>query len=435
MSKPAQPQREPASKPRAKRPPAQPSLLQNKRFVMGLSLFLAIIVWVIFAVIEGEEQERTIIVPVQPIRMEGVAEDIGLQPFWLNPAFNPHEFTIEITYRSKRYEVVTAEDFEAVFDTRGVHTVGAFSLPIRVSSERFEFEDRHRTLSLFFDHYSENTFDLELVIDGDIEVPDGFFAAEPLLLTRRVKVSGPRSFVRDIDRVKAILGIEDVLEETTEFEFLEIIAVNQFGDELSYLTIEDGTPEVSAVIPVWQRATLQSAAAFIDMPGAYQGNGNVLRYTMAPASFDAALPEAAIPESNGFIVGEIYARELSPANNKFTFSAGALTEIHFFETITEFTVEVDMSGMDTVRLDLPGEQVALPEGSGFTGTFRSITGITIVGPADIVNELTPGDLSGIVTAEELSADANQRLPVAIMIDRDDCWVFGEYIAQGTLRVE
>jgi len=434
MSKPAKPG-ESASDTRAKRPPAPPSLLQNKRFVMGLSLFLAIIVWVIFAVIEGEEQERGITVPVR-YSLEGtIAEDLGLQAFWLNPAFDPHDYTIEVAYRSKRYEVVTAEDFEAVFDARGVHTVGVFSLPIRVSSERFEFVDRQRSLSLYFDHYGENTFDLELAIDGDIDVPEGWYAAEPLLLTRRVKVSGPRSIVRDVDRVKAVLTIEDILTETTEFDKLEIIAENQFGDELSFLTIEDGAPEISAVIPVWRRATLQSAAAFLDIPGAYQGNGNALRYSVNPASFDAALPDAAVPESNGFIIGEIYARELSPQNNRFTFSADSLSEIHFFDDIGNFTVVVDMNGMDIIRLDLSGERVALAEGSGFAGTFGNIAGIRVVGPADAVSELTEEDISGMITAEELSAGANQRLPVAIAVNRDDCWVFGEYTAQGTLRAE
>jgi len=421
------------------------SLLQNKRFVMVVSLLLAIIVWVMFAVIEGDDHESTVTVPVD-FRLGAIAYDMGLQAFWASEETNVNTLTLDVTYRTMRYENVRADDIVAEINAAGVTTVGLAALSFRVEprvSGRFTVEDFHitgsnpplREIPLFFDHFGENTFDIDVIVQGDIVVPDDHFAAEPLLLQPRVRVSGPQSIVRQIATVQAILRVEEPLEATRRFDHLELIARNEHGGVLSFLTFEYDDPATGVVaeIPVWQQAQLDTAVAFVGLPGTLQPNG--LRYTVTPPRVHAALPAAAVPANGAFIVGDIHARDLSPQHNTFRFSASDLTEVHFFtpDDIDYFEVQVDMQGFDMITLTLPAEQITLAD-PRFAGVMRDATGITIVGPTDIVSELTAADITAVVvTTDETTTGANQRLALNITVGNDSSWVFGTHSVHITLN--
>ena len=424
------------------RAPQGPTLLQNKRFVMGISLLLAIVAWVLFAVIEGEVQMNTITVPVA-FELGSVAEERGWQAFWEHEVFNPDDMTVDVAYMSMRYITVRPEDITAELLTDVVVSPGLATIGFRVISndrDRFVVDSftisgsSHTSVQLFFDVPSQNSFDLELDIVGDIVVPEGYFAAEPLLLQRRVTISGPQTLVRQIDQVVARVQVDEALEPpSVEFENIAIIPMDANGSAIPFLTVEE---EVSAVIPVWREETLRAAVEFLHMPSALQGNGNGLRYGISPMSMTVALPGQAIPGDGGYIVGSIHARALSPEHNRFRFYTEEMAEIYFFNGVTVFEVEVDMTGFETITMTLPGGRVSLPEGSGLSGQFGNVANVTVVGPVEVLEELTPEDLGGMVTVtEETPRGSSQRLAVEISVDRDDSWVFGEYTVLGTIREE
>jgi len=434
------------------KPKKAATLLHSRRFVMALSLFLAIVVWVMFAVVQGEEHESTIAVPLQALDLDGtIAQELGLEAFWTGEANNPNYLTVDVSYRSLRHINVRPEDIQAVLVATEVFGAGHVSLEIRVSHadaqdrDRFEIlPDFHitgttqRTLPLFFDRPSENTFDLEPEVIDEFVVPEGYFAADLLLLQPRVRISGPQTHVREIDRVVVRLRAPDYTlyeERLFESEELELIALDVNGRAVPYLTIEN-SEEIRVMVPVWQREMLTSAVEFLHLPSAFQGNGNGLRYTISPQLLQAALPTEAIPATGGYIIGSILARELSPENNRFSFPAQDLVEIHFFEGEFTFEVEVDMRDFATTMLTLPATRVVLPENSSVTGQFGRITSVTVVGPADIIEELTPEDLTAVVViAEDTQLGTSQRLSVEISVNRDDSWVFGEYTVLATLQGE
>jgi len=423
------------------------TLLQNKRFVMVLSLLLAIIVWVMFAVIEGEEQENTIRVLVQ-FSLEGTAaERRGWHYFYDSPETNPRNLYVDVTVVSMRYEQIRPEDIRARLIATRVTEVGEDWLEIQVEPEHGRFEIRSFSIvghpedndqvPLFFDHFSENTFDIALEVRGEVNVPEGYFAADPLLLQQRVHVSGPQNVVRQIASVHAVLNINEELTETTSFEQLELIARNHDGAVLRYhryLTFEEGNPQITAEIPVWPVFDdLATAAAFINMPGAYQNNG--LQYTITPARVQAALPAAGVFNGSTFFVGEIHARELSPQTNRFTFAARDLSEVHFFTDIEYFEVEVDMQGFEQRQFTLPAGQIRLPANGMFSAAFRDVPGITVVGPAHILSELTAEDLTAVAVLNDDMEPGTQMqmLPLNITVNSDSVWVFDTHQVQAILR--
>lgn len=430
------------------------NLFGNKRFLMALSLFLAVIVWVLFVVVNGEDQEIVVTgVPVQPVSFEGtIAEQLGLEPFWSGLATGLENLTVSVTVTSRPYENITARDLYAELVTSSVNSSGEHTLEIRVTPKRAQ--DRNRftivsvtpaSVSLYFERPRKLEFELTAEVEGEIRVPEGYYAGDILFSRRFVSISGPASHVNAIAQVKAVIVPAGPLAETTVFENVGIVPVDAYGDIPPFLTVAESEP-INATVPVWKRARLRPALDFINVPGAYLSAPP--RYAISPASVRAALPEATLdalsPEgvyvegsASPYAVGTVDFHDLAPGHGKFTFSAADLKEIVFLDGTQAFTARVDMEGMDTVSLTLRGGAItalgdALPEAAP---RFRDVADVTVVGPEEVVANLRPEHLAGQVefTRETPSDAADYPVAIRVLQDdgmlRDDCWVYGNYKAR------
>ena len=416
------------------------TLLRDQRVLMGISLLLAMAVWLTLAVTGGDLQELTI--PDVPVRADfsgTVAEELGLEPFWAGPLTDPNNLTVDVRVRCKRYENITAETLEAVLVTGNEYTAGEHSLAIRVTAKREADRDRFELVSvtpgsipLYFDHYKSLEFGLTATTLGEVRVPEGYHAQELKLSKNIVTVSGPARLVDAITLVRAEVNLNDLTYgETTVFPSVPIYPVDRNGDTSPYLTVEGGAPQVNATLPVWKREALTPSVYFSHVPGVYINEP--LHVTVSPDTMDAALPEGSIAEDLRYDVGKISFQALSPANNRFTFPAQDLKEIRLFDETQAFTAVVDLAGFDTARFTLPEAQVeALPD-ERFFAQFEDINNVVVVGPKEIVNALAPLDLEGEVTIPADARPGTASLPVTIRVkDHEDCWIYGEYTVRARL---
>ncbi|MCL2106533.1 MAG: hypothetical protein FWH26_05700, partial [Oscillospiraceae bacterium] len=336
----------------------------------------------------------------------------------------------DVTVESRKYEPVTEEDIRAELMVGSVNGAGDYDLEIRVSKRSGkEFEiipTSKRTERVYFDTVKERTFELTPQLLGEVQVPEGYYADTVRLLPKTVRVYGAVTELNRISQIAAQIDVSEPLTETTEFPELPILCMNEFGDILGmYLTIEDGTA-VSATIPVWKQANLQTGVEFRQAHVNYLNHP--LPYKITPASVRAALPESSIP-ADRFSVGAVSFQELSPGANRFTFSVGEQTDIHYFGNVTQFAVEVDMSGMAEVSFTLPGTGISAVAGEdapAAAAAFGNVARVRVVGPEAVVKELSPESLSGevAITAETPAGSSVQ--PVTVRVARDDCWIFGAY---------
>ncbi|MCL2530567.1 MAG: hypothetical protein FWE40_00220 [Oscillospiraceae bacterium] len=413
-----------------RRPIISPQLWHNKRFAAAISLILAVIVWVMFAVVGGENQDRIITgitVNFDVSSLPPTAQH--LQPFWQTPADNPHELTIDVTVRAARNEIITAADIEAFVVLGDIFQSGPVMPEIRVTTtnDRVQIIDHEPMQApwLFFDHPSEDFFTLTLDISNAM-VQEGYFAAEPFLLHPTVQVSGPQSIVQRIDVVYARFEHDLTLNETTRFDDAYLAAYDQNGVRLSYLTFNGGQPEISAVQPVWQIAQMDTGVTFTGIPSAAQPS-----FSITPSRVNAAA--ANVPEEySAFIIGQIHAHQLSPSNNRFRFAASEISEVHFFTQVDYFEVEVDLQGYDMTSFMLPAAQIRLPDGSPFTATFGSAAGITIVGPEAILSEMTAQDITAVALLSDDLTPGTHRLPLHISTRQGGTWAFGEHFVTAQL---
>ena len=417
------------------------SLLRDQRVLMGISFVLAVVVWLMFAVINGNEQEITISnVPVDAVFSGTVAEELGLEPFWSGPLTDPNQLTVTVVVRCKRYESITADTLAAELVTGNEYTADEHTLAIRVSPKRPADRDRFTIVSvtpasipLYFDHPRTLTFELKPELIGAIRVPEGYHAEDVILSKRSVSISGPARLVDAITVVNAQITLDKTYGETTMFPDIPIVPVDRNGDTSPYLTVEEGNPEINATLPVWKRTSLYPTVDFKNVPGAYLSVP--LQVTVAPAAVRAALPESRITADLFHSVGEINFQALSPANNRFSFPVEELKEIRLFDETNAFTAVVNLDGFDTARLTLPGARVEPRPNERFSARFGNIGDVVVVGPAESVKNLTEDDLMGEVEIPEDARPGQTTLPVTIRVVREDCWAYGEYTVRATLTEE
>ena len=418
------------------------TLLRDQRVLFGISVLLAAVVWLVLAVINGDERVITIEnVPVRADFTGTVAEQLGLIPFSSGPLTDPDNLTVTVKVLCKRYENIKAETLQAELVTGSVSTAGEESLVILVTPRKEEDKDRFKvvdvipsSIPLYFDHERTREFKLTPEIIGDIRVPDDYSAEELQFLPKQiVSVYGPARLVDAVTAVKAQINAGGEYSQTTVFPKVRIVPVDINGDSSPYLVVEGGNPQINATLPVWKRATLTPAVDFRNVPGAYLNDP--LPVAVEPAGLRAALPEDKIAEDLRYGVGMIDFRALSPASNRFSFPAEDLKEIRIFDETKAFTAAVDLTGFDTQRFTLPGAQVEAAQGGRLTARFKDIDNVVVVGPAEVVAALTPFDLAGEAKIPEDARPGRTTLPLTIRVNRDDCWVYGEYTVSATLTEE
>jgi len=418
------------------------TLLRDQRVLLGISLFLAIVLWLVLAVINGDEQELTIPnVPVQADFSGTVAEELGLEPFWSGQLTDPGQLTVTVVVKCKRYEKITADTLEAELVTGNEYTAGEHFLAIRVTPKREADKDRYELVSvtpasipLYFDHFKSREFEPAAELVGEVRVPEGYHAEDVKLSKPGVSVSGPARLVNAVATVKAEVNLDNkTYRETTVFSDILVYPVDRNGDTSPYLIVEGGRPEVNATLPVWKITALYPAVDFQNVPGAYLSAP--LGVTVDPSAIHAALPGERIAENLRYSVGVVDFQKLSPANNQFSFPAEDLKEIRLFDEMQAFTAVVDLNGFDTARVNLLGTRVERMPGSRFAARFTDIDNVTVVGPAEVVAKLTPDDLTGVVEIPEGARSGRTTLPVTISVNREDCWIYGEYTVRVTLTEE
>ena len=434
---------------KTKRPP-----WQDNRALIIVSLVLGVIVWLVFAFVNGDREDHLIRnVPLQPIDLTGtIADDLNLQPFFPGD-IHPEDIRVSVVVSARRYDNITWEDVNAQLSVEDVNMAGDFNLRVNVTHarpgdvSRFEIKNYYiggvtsqKVLGVVFDVERTLPFELVPTVIGEVQVPEGSHAEELMLSKKYVSITGPQRKLASIARVLAEIEVKEPLEETAVYKDIKITPVDANGNAIPQFLVIEGS--VNATLPVWKIATLRSVADFVGAPEAYYASP--LHYTITPSAVRAA--SANIEPDQSFSVGTIDFASLSPGSHTKTFLAKDMTQIAFLDGTERFTVRVDLAGMAERALRLPAGNITPVQESDdtpkYTASFRDIQTVTVVGPEDILAELTPENLAAeaVVTDGALpganSLEARVRVvqanPGGETTAHPSCWVYGKYTVSAVL---
>ena len=416
--------------------------LNNNKFVAVLSLFLAVVIWLVVALQFSDRVEATL--TDIPVTFDTTMTDkLGLQ------MFGQTDLSVTVTVTGKRHEISTAvlsqDDFLVSASTANVTSADRYTLPITV---RAKDENRDiqivsfspASVDIYFDYNLTENFPVEVQIaakDDQISA-DGYIEGEPLVSTAEVTVSGAAAEVQKIARVLAKVTLTQPLSETTKFEKTELAIVNENGGTVrsTYVQVADGMKDVTVTVPILKVTQIKPTVRFKNSPSYFLEHP--ISVICSPSgAVEAAVPTELLESTDSLALGTIDFSRIKTGPNTFEFQAQDIPNIRVLDDIDSFRVYFSIDGFQSRKFTIPADRIALselPDDAAVSIPENTTLEVTVIGHAEELETLTADSLTATLDADALEADADaESLPVTISVtNTTSCWVSGSYTVPITI---
>ncbi|MCH5303325.1 MAG: hypothetical protein J1E41_00555, partial [Ruminococcus sp.] len=241
-------------------------LFRNNKFLLVLSLLIAISVWVIMSLSNTNESDTVISnIPIQ-INLSDEAVNNGLK------IFSGDDQTASVTVKGNRVTLgtISSDDIVVSAQTAGsISTSGTYALSLSTrkanSSDNFEIVSTASpsVITVYVDYSKEASFKVENKLI--YSVAEGYHA-DVALSTDEISVSGPRSEVSKIASaaIEGTIGGEIRADKSSEFD---IKLYDSLGSEISNGMINLSEETVTVNFSVLPEKEVPIKLAYENKPG------------------------------------------------------------------------------------------------------------------------------------------------------------------------
>lgn len=406
-------------------------LFDNNKFVLIISLFLAFIIWVGFSMYGGEEQEKTIEVPIKMDSMT-VPAQFNLQQFG---DYSNSTVLVKIVGKKAVIGTVNSDDIKVTASTLDVNTPGKHTLPLSVtidSTKDFQIVNTNTlSVEVYFDIYKEVSMAVTLDMQQEPEVPQGYQLGTITFSENKLLAHGPSTEVSKISKILARADIDDALTKTTTYK-AQIVAVDKYDNEIQNITI-DKADNFTVTIPVYKLAKLPVSVDLTNMPsGVTQDN---VKITYSVSSLNVAGEASTIDGMQSVVIGTVDFSELTDAETTFDFDVSTIAGIKIKSKVSNIRVTIDLSGYESKNLTLPasGIEIVNTTNKKVTVLTQSLE-IKAAGLTKSVNSIKVSDISAVLNIDEdVKSGDNQKLPLTLKTNVNGAWVVGTYEVQVNIK--
>lgn len=407
-------------------------LIYNDKYLIIISIILAVIIWIVTSINLSPETTKTINVSVAADFSGTAAEQLGLK------CYGDDKIDVEVTISCKKYLArdITADDLNVYLQTNAVTSSGTYDVPIRVETDEnaeFTVSSYYPTAyRAYFDVEDEKVMDVDIQYSNDDFIEEGYTMGQPLLSESTVTVRGPRSYVSQVASVTAVVNIEEKLTATTSMD-LTVNALDSNGSNVNYITIETGGENLTITIPVLREMVLDVTANFAGQPSRLDMSDFDISYSVDRVNA-GVLEDANITQA---VIGSIDFSKLNTGENTFTFNVESLDGFVILDNIDEIEVTVNVPSDYTEKtVSVSSDNIRVinaPEGYNATITGLSTNEVTVIGTEENLEDISASsvslvvDLSGVSAEDIKEGTASYKVTTALS-NSDTCWIYGDYTA-------
>lgn len=420
------------------------ALLNSNRFVLILSIVIAIGIWLVVAIQFSPETTKTFTgIPVV-IEESATAKNNNLVNF------TDQEYTVSVTVSGKRFAIsnLEPENIRVYANTSYVDTAGRQTVTLErvegIRDESIEVKSiTPREINLYYDRNATRILTLETEIHAPEEgiAPEGYLVDHERLSASQITVEGAETEINKIARVVVGVTLDSQIRKTTTVENPTISFLSAYGSELTqYISIKNN-PKIALTIPVYKKVTMPISVSFHNAPAAYASKS--LPVTFSPATASFGISEDRLEKLESVVVGTIdFAKIPGWQKTTFTFSAvGLMDDIKALEDTPEsFQVTVDTTDMISQRFTPSNNNIIFQNVPDTlqVEVLDDLGSVTVIGPEDSLNKLTSNNVYADVDIEsadqEIKAGGTYTCAARLYVRGvDDCWVYGEYRVQVRLN--
>ncbi|MBR3779119.1 MAG: hypothetical protein IKL13_05310 [Clostridia bacterium] len=412
-------------------------LLHKDKLMMLVSLILAIIIWVLVVYNQGSTQERTVSgVPVSITLTPYASEDLKLRIVDGADAVA----TVRVEGTRSAVGTLRAQDITVTADTSAVLKEGTYKLPLRVTSSGnckvlgvVGDDGSSNTVTITCDVWSEKPFTLTA---EDVEYPNlslgdseklifGTPSVSGAAISKEgtVVVSGPKSLIRRIVRIAAVIPDEEKITETTPY-VADLVAYDTDDrpvESVTFLNAEDG--KVNVVVPVLEYHNETLSVTVKNAPASLKDvamlSENAIEVWALPSEWEEYIADIRNSLSVDFDRLLADGEDVSvPIELKRT----------GIRSITEsLSMELDLSPYTnkTVNITLSEENIQIlncPEGYAITLEQGMLFDVVLCGKYEKLKKVDPAQLRIVVDVAGLSV-GHHSVKVRIESDAETLWTY------------
>ena len=409
--------------------------LNNNKFVAGLSVVLAVVIWLVVALQMSNQMQATF--SDIPVTFETTMTDkLDLK------MFGQTGLSVNVTVSGKRYEissaVLSAEDFLVTASTANVSSAGKYTLPITVRPKDTNTDVQivsftPESVDVYFDYSLTENYPVEVQISApdDQVSADGFVEGEPLVSTAQVTISGAAAEVQKIAHVVAKVTLDAPLSETTKYENTALAIVNENGGIVrsTYVSVADDIKDVTVTVPILKVTQIRPSVRFKNSPSYFLEHP--ITYICSPSGpVNAAVSTELLDSTDSLSLGTIDFSSIKAGTNTFEFSSDDFVNVRVLDDVESFRVYFSIDGFQTRKIAVPTENVifsALPDGIRVSVPEDTVE-VTVIGLADELESLEAQDVSVSVDVSALTDDPGTvEVPLTVTVNNTaSCWVYGSY---------
>lgn len=402
-------------------------LFDNNKFVIILSVLIAVVVFFIVKISMVPVGSRTLAgIPVE-IDLKGTAaEKAGL-----NIIGDLAEYQVEVKVTGNRSTVggIDAEDVVVGAKTAEVTQAGSYQLELAVTKgpEDLIYEISPRTLTVNFDTIVSKEI-MVTAETGKLEVAEGFIQEIPFAQPEKVMVRGPKTDLEKFTKCVAKADISGALTETTvkkaEVSFYD--SENnpvELGQQITY------SPEtIDVTVPVYKQKNVPLTFSFTNLPDGFPIDQ--LAYKLSHEKLTIATPNNAVDNISELSLGSIDFRKID-VGSVITLDVNLPSSYRNVDNVTQVQVEFPSDGMGSKLLSIRKLNVVNPPKDYHISVITSrINNLKIVGKSEIVKKITAADVVATINLMDTAITTGQ-FSVAVQLsipNKGLVWASGEYTA-------
>ncbi|MBQ3970236.1 MAG: hypothetical protein II685_07125, partial [Clostridia bacterium] len=258
-----------------------------------------------------------------------------------------------------------------------------------------------------------------------------YYMGSPSLSQKTVVVTGPEQSVSKVDKAIVSAELEGELVETTVLEKLSVQLVDAQGNEITDDSLVVDPVTVDVTIPVLMKKTVPLKLDYSHAPSEFSADGFI---TIEPSELEIAAAADVIDSVEYISIGTLDFNSLSYGASAMSFELVMPEGVKNFNSIEKANVKFDFTNYSTKSF-VVNDFDFINTPSGFAAeysTYRNIV-VRVVGPQTSISNLKASEVSTVIDLSDAKSGTTD-MPVQVYINKaTDCWVFGTYTMNVTVK--
>lgn len=390
-----------------------------------VAIIASVIVWFILAITQYPTINRTINdVPVNISLENTIAKEKGLS------ALNFKDMTVDVEIKGMNYEIgnYKTSDLVATVDVSKVTKEGQYVLDIDVRSSHSSdsctiVSVSPSTVVVDFDRITEK------LIPVDVEAPyisaaDGYTLKDTSVTPNEITLRGPENDLANVSKAVAKINTSSKLSEDATIKADEIVLYDKNNNIITdtSITMDENQSFIASFI-LYKKKTVRFEVSIIGAPENFDVSSLPIVYS--PQEITVFTPKLDDADVETRVIGTLPLSQIRldlSQTYDIPLSAG----------------EVSLSGDNTVTVTISSKEYDTkifkvsqiitknkPEGKKVTVETISLPTVTIIGPADDLNDLQENDLVASVDLSDVNKNGSYSKTATISIsEHSRVWCFG-----------